>query len=90
MMIFSITVCFTNKSNVPYLFSLSGMDLQFEWDEVEAFVRQPDGSLFSWCERFRCFNHLIYGIVSYSCCTTLFLNFEAVEVWLNNPSNTLK
>lgn len=41
-----------------------GMDLQFEWDEVEAFVRQPDGSLFSWWERFRCFNHLIYGIVN--------------------------
>ncbi|KAI3979524.1 hypothetical protein MKX01_001716 [Papaver californicum] len=41
-----------------------GMDLQFEWEEIEAFVRQPDGSLFSWCERFRCFNHLIYGIVN--------------------------
>ncbi|OVA11742.1 Anoctamin/TMEM 16 [Macleaya cordata] len=41
-----------------------GMDLQFEWEEVEAFVRQPDGSLFSWCERFRCFIHLIYGIVN--------------------------
>ncbi|KAF9617001.1 hypothetical protein IFM89_033071 [Coptis chinensis] len=41
-----------------------GMDLQFEWDEVEAFVRQPDGSLFSWCERFCCFTHLLYGIVN--------------------------
>ncbi|PIA42931.1 hypothetical protein AQUCO_02000404v1 [Aquilegia coerulea] len=41
-----------------------GMDLQFEWDEDDAFVRQPDGSLFSWCERFRCFTHLIYGIVN--------------------------
>ncbi|KAI3850756.1 hypothetical protein MKW98_030816 [Papaver atlanticum] len=41
-----------------------GMELQFEWEEIEAFVRQPDGSLFSWCERFRCFNHLIYGIVN--------------------------
>ncbi|KAJ4958420.1 hypothetical protein NE237_025531 [Protea cynaroides] len=41
-----------------------GMDLRFEWDEVEAFVRQPDGSLFSWCERFRCFHHIIYGIVN--------------------------
>jgi hypothetical protein len=40
------------------------MDLQFEWEEVEAFVRQPDGSLFSWCERFHCYHHLIYGIVS--------------------------
>lgn len=44
------------------LFGL-GIELQFEWDEVTAFVRQPDGSLFSWCERFRCFQHLIYGIV---------------------------
>lgn len=40
------------------------MDLLFELDEVDAFVRQPDGSLFSWCERFRCYHHLIYGIVS--------------------------
>lgn len=42
---------------------LPGMDLQFEWDEREAFVRQPDGSLFSWCERLSCFHHIIYGIV---------------------------
>lgn len=42
---------------------ISGMDLPFEWDEVEAFVRQPDGSLFTWCEHFRCYNHIIYGIV---------------------------
>jgi anoctamin-10 len=43
------------------------MDLQIEWEEVEAFVRQPDGSLFSWCERFHCYHHLIYGrIVSRS------------------------
>ncbi|KAL2554936.1 Anoctamin-like protein [Forsythia ovata] len=41
-----------------------GMDLPFEWDEVEAFVRQPDGSLFTWCERFRCYNHIIYWIVN--------------------------
>lgn len=41
------------------------MDLQFEWDEVEAFIRQPDGSLFSWCERFHCYRHIIYGIVSF-------------------------
>ncbi|KAL5579392.1 hypothetical protein UlMin_011834 [Ulmus minor] len=39
-----------------------GMDLPFEWDEVDAFVRQPDGSLFSWSERFHCYQHLIYGI----------------------------
>ncbi|KZV31827.1 anoctamin-like protein-like [Dorcoceras hygrometricum] len=41
-----------------------GIDLPFEWDEVEAFVRQPDGSLFSWCERFYCYNHILDGIVN--------------------------
>uniref|UniRef100_A0A6V7QTG4 Anoctamin transmembrane domain-containing protein n=1 Tax=Ananas comosus var. bracteatus TaxID=296719 RepID=A0A6V7QTG4_ANACO len=41
-----------------------GMELQFDWDQVAAFVRQPDGSLFSWCERFNCFRYLIYGIVN--------------------------
>ncbi|KAJ6794614.1 anoctamin-like protein isoform X1 [Iris pallida] len=41
-----------------------GVDLPFEWDQVTAFVRQPDGSLFSWCERFTCFRHLIYEIVN--------------------------
>ncbi|XP_037495449.1 anoctamin-like protein At1g73020 isoform X1 [Jatropha curcas] len=41
-----------------------GLDLQFEWEEVKAFVRQPDGSLFSWCERFDCYHHLLYGIVN--------------------------
>lgn len=45
-------------------FSSLGMELQFDWDQVAAFVRQPDGSLFSWCERFNCFRYLIYGIVS--------------------------
>ncbi|XP_030972736.1 anoctamin-like protein At1g73020 isoform X3 [Quercus lobata] len=43
-----------------------GMDLQFEWEEVDAFVKQHDGSLFSWFERFHCYNHLIYGIVNKS------------------------
>lgn len=43
---------------------MSGMDLHFEVEEVEAFVKQPDGSVFSWCERFHCYCHLIYGIVS--------------------------
>ncbi|XVE88756.1 hypothetical protein DITRI_Ditri19aG0094400 [Diplodiscus trichospermus] len=41
-----------------------GIDLQFELEEVEAFVRQPDGSLFSWCERFQCYRHLIYETVN--------------------------
>ncbi|PWZ32488.1 Anoctamin-like protein [Zea mays] len=41
-----------------------GMELQFQWDQVAAFVRQPDGSLFSWRERYCCFRYLIYGIVN--------------------------
>ncbi|XVE51980.1 hypothetical protein DITRI_Ditri02bG0083100 [Diplodiscus trichospermus] len=41
-----------------------GIDLQFEWEEIEAFVRQPDGSLFSWCERFQCYCHLINETVN--------------------------
>nr|ACN67533.1 starch branching enzyme interacting protein-1 [Zea mays] len=41
-----------------------GMELQFRWDQVAAFVRQPDGSLFSWRERYCCFRYLIYGIVN--------------------------
>lgn len=41
-----------------------GMDLPFQWDEVDTFVRQPDGSLFSWPERFCCYYHLIYGTVN--------------------------
>ncbi|KAJ9190294.1 hypothetical protein P3X46_001513 [Hevea brasiliensis] len=42
------------------------MDLQFKWKEVRAFVRQPDGSLFSCCKRFECYHHLLYGIVNKS------------------------
>nr|GMC74834.1 anoctamin-like protein At1g73020 [Ipomoea batatas] len=41
-----------------------GVDLLFDWDEVEAFAKQPDGSLFSWYERFSCYHHLIYKIVN--------------------------
>lgn len=40
------------------------MDLAFDWDQVKAFARQADGSLFSWCERHHCYHHLIHGIVS--------------------------
>jgi hypothetical protein len=46
------------------LISVSGMELQFQSDQVAAFVRQTDGSLFSWRERYSCFRYLIYGIVS--------------------------
>ncbi|WZZ67517.1 hypothetical protein YC2023_078887 [Brassica napus] len=41
-----------------------GMDLPFEVQGSEAFIQQPDGSLFSWFERFRCYQHLLYGIVN--------------------------
>ncbi|AQK97734.1 anoctamin-like protein Os01g0706700 [Zea mays] len=41
-----------------------GMELQFQSDQVAAFVRQTDGSLFSWRERYSCFRYLIYGIVN--------------------------
>ncbi|KAF7134902.1 hypothetical protein RHSIM_Rhsim08G0230700 [Rhododendron simsii] len=59
-----------------------GMDLPFEWDQAEAFVRQPDGSLFSWCERFHCYRHIIYGVVSRSVNksdSTLTLKFDCKE-----------
>ncbi|KAJ0007254.1 hypothetical protein Pint_28874 [Pistacia integerrima] len=55
-----------------------GMDLQFEWEEVNAFVKQPDGSLFSWCERFQCYQHLLYGIVNKSD-SGIVLNFDGKE-----------
>ncbi|XP_044494970.1 anoctamin-like protein At1g73020 isoform X2 [Mangifera indica] len=55
-----------------------GMDLQFEWEEVDAFVNQPDGSLFSWCERFQCYQHLLYGIVNKSD-SGIVLNFDGKE-----------
>ncbi|CAI9114269.1 OLC1v1014951C3 [Oldenlandia corymbosa var. corymbosa] len=39
------------------------MDLQFHMDEIDAFIRQPDGSLFSWHERLRCYQHILYDTV---------------------------
>ncbi|KAJ8553290.1 hypothetical protein K7X08_023968 [Anisodus acutangulus] len=50
---------------------VSGVDLQFHWDEVEAYERQPDGSLFSWFERYCCYRHIIYGIVNTSNSTVI-------------------
>ncbi|CAH8331501.1 unnamed protein product [Eruca vesicaria subsp. sativa] len=41
-----------------------GMELPFEMQGSDAFIQQPDGSLFSWFERFRCYQHLLYGIVN--------------------------
>ncbi|WVZ24835.1 hypothetical protein V8G54_003379 [Vigna mungo] len=59
--------------------TLIGMDLLFEVEEVEAFVKQPDGSIFSWCERFQCYCHLIYGIVNNSKSAKV-LKFDGKEV----------
>ncbi|XP_061356624.1 anoctamin-like protein At1g73020 [Gastrolobium bilobum] len=56
-----------------------GMDLQFEVEEVEAFVKQPDGSVFSWCERFQCYCHLIYGMVNNSK-SAITLEFDGKEI----------
>ncbi|CAM8880006.1 unnamed protein product [Rhodiola kirilowii] len=43
-----------------------GMDLPYDWEESDAFVKHQDGSLFGWCDRYRCYQHLIYGIVNRS------------------------
>ncbi|PIN11767.1 hypothetical protein CDL12_15633 [Handroanthus impetiginosus] len=56
-----------------------GMDFPFEWDEAEAFVRLPDGSLFSWCERFRCYSHILYGIVNTEKSIVLKLDCKEVD-----------
>ncbi|KAL8098903.1 anoctamin-like protein At1g73020 [Apium graveolens] len=57
-----------------------GVDVQFEWEEAEAFIRQPDGALFSWCERFRCYHHIIYGIVNKSE-SGIALRSESIEIF---------
>uniref|UniRef100_A0ACD5VIR8 Uncharacterized protein n=1 Tax=Avena sativa TaxID=4498 RepID=A0ACD5VIR8_AVESA len=63
-----------------------GMELQFEWDQVAAFVTQPDGSLFSWRERFTCFRYLIYGIVNKTD-SKISLKFDHKEFdWKQNES----
>ncbi|KAL8153399.1 hypothetical protein V2J09_011159 [Rumex salicifolius] len=55
-----------------------GIDLPFDWDQVEAFARQGDGSLFSWCERYRCYHYLLYGIVNDSR-SAIALKFDGME-----------
>ncbi|XP_073109221.1 anoctamin-like protein Os01g0706700 isoform X4 [Elaeis guineensis] len=66
-----------------------GMELQFEWDQVTAFVTQPDGSLFSWFERFRCFHHLIYRIVNRTE-ADLTLKFDGKEIRIQINESLLK
>ncbi|KAK7255540.1 hypothetical protein RIF29_28953 [Crotalaria pallida] len=60
--------------------TLIGMDLQFEVEEVEAFEKQPDGSVFSWCERFQCYCHLIYGIVN-NTNSAITLKFDGKKIY---------
>ncbi|KAH6793195.1 anoctamin-like protein [Perilla frutescens var. hirtella] len=64
-----------------------GMDLPFEWEEALAFIRLPDGSLFSWCERFRCYNHIIYGIVNTQKSSVVLRTDCTEEEW--NPGECL-
>lgn len=64
-----------------------GMDLPFEWDEAVAFIRLPDGSLFSWCERFRCYYHIIYGIVNTQKSVVVLRTDCKEEQW--NPGESL-
>ncbi|XP_073147285.1 anoctamin-like protein At1g73020 [Henckelia pumila] len=64
-----------------------GMNFPFEWDEAEAFVRHPDGSLFGWGERFRCYNHILNGIVNTGT-TAIVMKSKSQEVeW--NPGESL-
>lgn len=41
-----------------------GMDVQFDWKHKDAFVRQPNSSLFSSPECYHCLNQLIYEVVN--------------------------
>ncbi|XP_054784320.1 anoctamin-like protein At1g73020 isoform X3 [Prosopis cineraria] len=66
-----------------------GMDLQFQAEDVDAFVRQPDGSIFSWCERFQCYYHLIYGIVN-SVGSAKTLKFDGREIRWESGENLLQ
>ncbi|CAJ2663736.1 anoctamin-like protein At1g73020 isoform X2 [Trifolium pratense] len=66
-----------------------GMDLQFEMEEVEAFVKQPDGSVFSWCERFHCYCHLIYGIANNSKSAKT-LKFDGKEIFWEIGENLIQ
>ncbi|KAG5016185.1 hypothetical protein JHK85_022321 [Glycine max] len=68
--------------------TLIGMDLQFEVEEVEAFVKQPDGSVFSWYERFQCYCHLIYGTVNNSKSVKT-LKFDGKEIHWEIGENLL-
>lgn len=65
-----------------------GVDLQFEWDEVDAFIRQPDGSLFSWHERLLCYRHMLYGTVNVD--KSIMLKFDNKEIYWEMGESLLK
>ncbi|KAK7294304.1 hypothetical protein RJT34_17191 [Clitoria ternatea] len=69
--------------------TLIGMDLQFEVEEVEAFVKQPDGSVFSWCERFQCYCHLLHKIVNNGKSSKI-LKFDGKEIHWEIGENLLQ
>ncbi|XP_071903119.1 anoctamin-like protein At1g73020 isoform X2 [Coffea arabica] len=65
-----------------------GVDLQFEWDEIDAFKRQPDGSLFSWHERLLCYHHMLYGTVNVD--NSIMLKFDNKEVYWEMGESVLR
>ncbi|CDO97942.1 unnamed protein product [Coffea canephora] len=65
-----------------------GVDLQFEWDEIDAFIRQPDGSLFSWHERLLCYHHMLYGTVNVD--NSIMLKFDNKEVYWEMGESVLR
>ncbi|KAI4355543.1 hypothetical protein L6164_004304 [Bauhinia variegata] len=66
-----------------------GMDLQFQVEDSEAFVKQPDGSTFSWYERFQCYCHLIYGLVNNGQWAVT-LKFNGKKVYWETGENLLQ
>ncbi|XP_075494187.1 anoctamin-like protein At1g73020 [Primulina tabacum] len=66
-----------------------GMNFPFEWDEAEAFVRHPDGSLFGWSERFHCYHHIIYGIVNTGT-AVIVMKSKCKEVYWNPGESLLE
>lgn len=66
-----------------------GVDVQFQWEETGAFVRQLDGSLFSWSERYQCYRHLIYGVENKSD-SYIALKYESKELCWNTGESLVR
>ncbi|KAI4329178.1 hypothetical protein L6164_021470 [Bauhinia variegata] len=66
-----------------------GMDLQFQIEDLDAFVKQPDGSTFSWHERFQCYFHLIYGLVNHGQ-SAVTLKFDEKTIYWQIGENLLQ